>query len=126
MPLIWDNNDIWIAKNEIFYTTANAAQIREKSFLKNMKYMGSYWLKDDDKKELRSLLLNFSLEQFNSWMKVNDCNISWQNEVIFHPFNYYGLIRMQSFDVVKFSCPKEMENIINGSVQTITFFANHT
>ena len=52
MPLIWDNGDIWIAKNEIFYTRANAAQIREKTFLKNIRYMGSYWLKDDDKKEI--------------------------------------------------------------------------
>ena len=52
MPLIWDNDDIWIAKNEIFYTTANAAQMRQKPFLKNRKYMGSCCLKDDDKKEL--------------------------------------------------------------------------
>ena len=52
---------------------------------------------------------NFSLGQFHSWMKVNDCNISWQNEVIFYPFSYYGSIRMPSFDVVKFSCPKEMK-----------------
>ena len=42
MLLISDNDDIWIAKNEIFYATANAAQMREKNFLKNMKYMGSY------------------------------------------------------------------------------------
>ena len=42
MPLIWDNDEIWIPKIEIFYTSANAAQTREKSFLKNIKYMGSY------------------------------------------------------------------------------------
>ena len=52
MPLIWDNDNMWIAKSEIFYTTANAAQIRKKTFLKNIKYMGSYWLNDDGKKEL--------------------------------------------------------------------------
>ena len=52
MPLIWDNDDIWIAKNEIFYTTANAAEMREKFFLKNIRYMGSYRFKDNDKKHL--------------------------------------------------------------------------
>ena len=51
---------IWIDKNEIFYTTANAAQMREKIFLKTMKYMGSYWLKYNDIKELQSLIPNFS------------------------------------------------------------------
>ena len=52
MPLIWENDNMWIAKNEIFYTTANAAQMRKKTFLKNIKYMGSYWLNDNGKKEL--------------------------------------------------------------------------
>ena len=52
MPLIWDNDDIWIAKNEIFYTTANAAEMREKIFLKNIRYMVSYRFKDNDKKDL--------------------------------------------------------------------------
>ena len=60
MPLIWDNDDIWIDKNEIFYTTANAAQMRGKIFLKTMKYMGSYGLKYNDIKELQSLIPNFS------------------------------------------------------------------
>ena len=59
MSLIWDIDNMWIAKSEIFYTTANAAQIRKKTFLKNIKYMGSYWLNDNDKKELRSLLISF-------------------------------------------------------------------
>ena len=57
MPLIWENDNMWIAKDEIFYTTA---QMRKKTFLKNIKYMGSYWLNDDDKKQLRSLLISFS------------------------------------------------------------------
>ena len=52
MSLIWDIDNMWIAKSERFYTTANAAQIRKKTFLKNIKYMGSYWLNDDGKKEL--------------------------------------------------------------------------
>ena len=50
MSLIWENDNILITKNEIFYTTANAAQMRKTSFLKNIKYMESYWLNDDDKK----------------------------------------------------------------------------
>ena len=29
MPIIWDSDNMWIAKNKIFYTTANAAQMRK-------------------------------------------------------------------------------------------------
>ena len=29
MSLIWENDNMWIVKNEIFYTTANAAQTRK-------------------------------------------------------------------------------------------------
>ena len=61
MPIIFDRNDIWVAPNEIFYTTVNSAQLRGKTFLtqNGMKYMGSYTLGDNDKKELRSMLPNF-------------------------------------------------------------------
>ena len=55
MPIVCDSDDIWIAKNEIFYTTANASQLRgSRTFLKNhqLKYMGSYWLTNSNKKEL--------------------------------------------------------------------------
>ena len=43
MPIIFDRNDIWVAPNKIFYTTANAAQMRGKTFLtqNGMKYMGA-------------------------------------------------------------------------------------
>ena len=34
MLIIFDRNNIWIAPNEIFYTTANAAQMRGRTFLK--------------------------------------------------------------------------------------------
>ena len=104
MPLIWENDNMWIAKNEIFYTQANAAQMRKKTFLKNIRYMGSYWLTDDDKKELRSLLVRFSLEQLHSWMKVNDYVISCQNVVIFYPFAYCGSFGSPSYDAVGFRC----------------------
>ena len=33
MPITFDRNDIWVAPNEIFYKTANAAQLRGKTFL---------------------------------------------------------------------------------------------
>ena len=102
MPLIWDNDNMWIAKNEIFYTTANPAQIRKKIFLKNIKYMGSYWSNDDDKKELRSLLISFSLDQFHSWMKVGDTVVSSQNKVMFYLYTYYGSFGSPSFDVAGF------------------------
>ena len=41
MPIIFYLNDIWVAPNEIFYTTANAAQMRGKTFLtqNEIKYM---------------------------------------------------------------------------------------
>ena len=93
-----------IAKNKIFYTIANAAQMREKNFLKNIRYMGSYWLKDNDKKELQTLIPNFSLEQIHLWMKVDNRVISCQNEVIFYPYNYYGSIGMPTFEVARFTC----------------------
>ena len=104
IPLIWENNNMWIAKNEIFYTTANAARMRKKVFLKNIKYMRSYWLNDNDKKQLQSLLVSFSLEQFHSWMKVDDYVISCQNEVIFYPYPYYGSFGSPSYDVAGFRC----------------------
>ena len=46
MPIIFDLNDIWITPNEIFYTTANAAEMRSKTFLtqNGIKYMGTYTL----------------------------------------------------------------------------------
>ena len=79
IKIVWDNDDIWVAKKEMFYTTANASQMRGRTFLtqKGMKYMASYWLNDDHKKELRSMLPNFQLRQFHSWMRVNDNNLSY-------------------------------------------------
>ena len=67
MPIVLDNDNIWVAKNEIFYTVANAAQMRGKTFLtqKGINYMGSYLLIDDDKNEFRSMLTNFQLKQFH-------------------------------------------------------------
>ena len=52
MPIFFDVNDIWIAPNEIFYTIANAVQMRGKTFLmqNGMKYMGSYELNVNDQK----------------------------------------------------------------------------
>ena len=43
------------------YTVANPAQMRGKKFLtqNGMKYMGTYTLNANDKKEFRSMLLNF-------------------------------------------------------------------
>ena len=72
MPIIFDRNDIWVAPNEIFYTTANPAQMRGRTFLtqNGMKYMGSCTLNDNDKKEFRSMLPNFQLKQFHKGMKA--------------------------------------------------------
>ena len=92
MPTIFVINNIWIAPNEIFYTTANAAQMRGRTFLKQigMKYMGEYILNDNDQKELRSMLPNFQLKMFPKWMKFKVSAQQYQNESIFYPYNYYG------------------------------------
>ena len=102
MPIIFDVNDIWIAPNEIFYTTANAVQMRGKTFLtqNGMKYMGSYELNVNDQKELRSMLPNFQLKIFHKWMKVSAQQ--YQNEVIFYPFNYCGSFGQVGYPVVSF------------------------
>ena len=72
IPIIYDRNDIWVSPNEIFYMTANTAQIRGRTFLtqNGMKYMGTYTLNDNDKKEFRSMLPNFQLKQFHKGMKA--------------------------------------------------------
>ena len=87
MPIIFDRTYIWVAPNEIFYTTANAAQMRGKTFLmqNGMKYIGEYVLNNDDQKELRSTLPNFQLKVFHKWMKVKVCAQQYQNELIFIP-----------------------------------------
>ena len=63
MPIVCDNDNIWTAKNEIFYTTVNATQMRGRTFLtqKGIKCMVSYWLNDNDLKEFRNMLPNFQL-----------------------------------------------------------------
>ena len=104
MPIIFDRNDVWVAPNEIFYMTANAAQLRGKTFFtqNGMKYMGSYMLNDNDKKELCSMLPNFQLIQYHKWMKVKVSAQNYQNELIFYPYNYYGSFGQVGYHVVRF------------------------
>ena len=59
MSLIWDNDNIIIAKNEIFYTAPRSLRGKN-SFLNTMKLLGGYNLTDDDVKELNSLHPGFS------------------------------------------------------------------
>ena len=104
MPIIFDVNDIWIAPNEIFYMTANAVQMRGKTFLmqNGMKYMGSYELNFNDQKELHSMLPNFQLKIFHKWIKVKVSAQQYQNEVIFYPFSYYGSFGQVGYLAVSF------------------------
>ena len=85
---------------------ANSSQMRGRIFLtqKGMKYMGSYWLNDDDLKKFRSMLPNFQLVQLNKWMKVNDSNVSYQNELIFYLYTYYRLFGQIGYPVQGFHC----------------------
>ena len=59
MSLIWDNDNIIIAKNEIFYTAPRSLRGKN-SFLNKMKLLGGYNLTDDDVKELNWLHPGFS------------------------------------------------------------------
>ena len=104
MPLIFQNNNIWIAPNEIFYTAANLAQMRGRTFLSQngIKYMGTYKLKDDDLKEFRSMFPNFQLNVFHGWMKVKTSSQQYPNEIIFYPYNYYGSFGYVGYPVVSF------------------------
>ena len=104
MPIIFDRSNTWIAPNEIFYTTANAAQIRGRTFLTQhgMKYMGSYMLNVNDQKELRSMLPNFHLKVFHKWMNIKLSAQNYQNELIFYPYNYYGSFGQVGYHVMRF------------------------
>ena len=104
MPIIFDLNDIWIAPNEIFYTAANATQTRGKTFLtqNGIKYMGTYALKCNEQKQLRSILTNFQLKIFEKWMKVKVSAQQYENELIFYPYNYYGSFGQVGYPVIGF------------------------
>ena len=106
IAIVLDNDNIWVTKNEIFYTTANSSQMRGRTFLtqKGMKYMGSHWLNDDDLKELHNMLPNFQLAQFHSWIKVANNNVSYQNELIFFPYTYYGSFGQVEYPVQGSNC----------------------
>ena len=103
MPITFDRNDIWIAPSEIFYTTANAAQMIGRTFLtqKGIKYMGTYLQNFNDQKELRSMLPNFQLKVLQKWIKVHSTQ-NYQNAVLFHPFNYYGSFGQVGYPVISF------------------------
>ena len=90
-----------VAPNEIFYTTSNAAQMRGRTFLTQdgIKYMEAY---TPNVKELRSMLPNFQLKQFHKWMKVTVSAQSYQNELIFYPYKYYGSFGQVGYPVVNF------------------------
>ena len=103
-PIIFDLNDLWIAPNKIFYTVANAAQMRGKTFLtqNGIKCMGTYALKVNEQKQLRSMLPNFQLKVFQKWMKVKVSAQQYQNELIFYPYNYYGSFGQVGYPVIGF------------------------
>ena len=104
MPIIFDRTDIRVAPNKILYTTANAAQMRGKTFLmqNGMEYMQKYVLNNDDQKQLRSTLLNLQLKVFHKWMKVKVTSQQYQNELIFYPYNYYGSFGLVRYLVMRF------------------------
>ena len=105
MPILFDRTDTWIAPNEIFYTTANAVQIRGRTFLTQhgMKSMvSSHTLNVNDQNELRSMLPIFQLKVFQKWMKVKLLVKNYQIELIFDPYNYYGSFGQVGYPVMGF------------------------
>ena len=106
-----------VAPNEIFYTTSNAAQMRGRTFLTQdgIKYMEAYTL---NVKELRSMLPNFQLKQFHKWMNVKVSAQSYQNELIFYPYNYYGSFDLVGYPVLGIEAvPQATKNTTNGLAQ---------
>ena len=117
IPIFFNINDIWVAPNEIFYTTSNAAQMRGRTFLTQdgIKYMEAYTL---NVKELRSMLPNFQLKQFHKWMNVKVSTQSYQNELIFYPYNYYGSFDLVGYPVLGIEAvPQATKNTTNGLAQ---------
>ena len=117
IPIFFNINDIWVAPNEIFYTTSNAAQMRGRTFLTQdgIKYMEAYTL---NVKELRSMLPNFQLKQFHKWMNVKVSAQSYQNELIFYPYNYYGSFDLVGYPVLGIEVvPQATKNTTNGLAQ---------
>ena len=104
MSIIFDRNDIWITPNEIFYMTANAVEIRGRTFYtqNGMKCMGNYTLNVNDQKELCSILPNFQLKIFHKWMIVKVSAQNYQNELIFYSYNYYGSFGQIGYSVMSF------------------------
>ena len=89
MLLIWENDNIIIAKNGVFYTAPRHYR-GSNSFLNKMKYLGTYILTDDDMKELNSLHPGFSLKQFNKQVKISYYVDSWRrSELIPYPYTGY-------------------------------------
>ena len=123
MPIMFDLNDIWIAPNEIFYTAANTAQMRGKTFLtqNGIKYMGTYALKVNEQKQLHSMLPNFQLKVFQNWMKVKVSAQQYQNELIFYRYNHYGSFGQVGYPVIGFQSVSQLKNTKNGLVQVIEF-----
>ena len=71
MLLIWENDNIIIAKNEVLYTAPRHLR-RSDSFLNKMRYLGAYNLTDNDIKELNLLHPGFALKQLHQWIKISN------------------------------------------------------
>ena len=91
-------------QNILFHLTANAAEMRGKTFLtqNRIKYMGSYTPNVNEQKLLCSMLPNFQLKLFQKWMKVKVSAQQYQNELIFYPYNYYGSFGQVGYPVIGF------------------------
>ena len=104
MLLISDNDDIIIAKNEIFYAAPRS--LRGENSFDKIRFLRGYNLTDDDVKQLNSLHPGFSLKQLNRWAKVGDYVDSWgRNDLIPCPYTGYQAPGMPFFQQACFEYP---------------------
>ena len=80
--------------------------------------MGSYWLTNSNKKELKSIIPNFQLAQFHSWMFVGGSIPSYQNELRFWPFTYFGSFGQPGIPVMYFTCESQKIKKYNEWLET--------
>ena len=74
----------------------------------------------NEQKQLRSMLPNFQLKEFQKWMKVKVSDQQYQNELIFYRYNYYGSFGQVGYPVIGFQLfLKQLKNTKNELVQII-------
>ena len=104
MRLIWENDNIIIAKNEVFYTAPRHFR-GPNSFLNKIRYLGAYNLTNDDMKELNSIHPGFSLKQLHKWVKISNYDSWGRSSLIPYPYTGYQAPGIAFFQQAFFEYP---------------------